>query len=438
MKKQILSALLASACAVSMVTPAFADDPEYDANSSGKQTVTTETNFQDAVIHMNLPATADVIVNPYQAGYVDKGENEDDESDDVTYYESLVSPDMKFESASECAVTVAVEGFIQTYQIQTIGSTWTKVVDNGAAVGDYDLDVQKLETAGLSLDGYDVYIEAEGTKNTVAAAIKTGTTIDTTSGSAGKLLTSTYTVATDSANAKLTVTGFKAATNIKVASTSAKSVSTNSIYMYATVLDEKGEYAGYSKTARSDDTKDMLFSAKLQSVDVLKVKSGTSENMSVGYIKFAGDVATSPKTAWKEALASEGFDVILAWNLKPSANELPVVPDITSVSLKAWDSSSETVSGSELLSAADEDGNYSVSVTASGSYKLEVAASAENKMPVTISVTCSGEAIDESSYDDNTGVLEIKNVSNGSAGVVTVTVSERNKSTSFNINLTVA
>ncbi|MBD5081343.1 MAG: hypothetical protein HDT44_06210 [Ruminococcaceae bacterium] len=385
-KKQILAALLAAACAVSMAVPTFAlteeDKDAIDAaaqekadgnggtvvSNSGSTNVTVDTEVQKPTLAVVLPTTVKVFVNPYRAEvavhYTDPA---DPSTADRYSIDTVLSPEMEVNNFSDCAVKIGVKGSFLTYQYLSSAADLNEI-EPDAATDATGLAITGWNTLSGTVDNTKLYADTNTitTAKNYYAKVTVGDTAQYRLVTVKK--TNAVTTAGKEAPAKLEITGYTASKTIKVGTAAIKDEDTeknNTIFMYVEGSLESGVYPAYAKSvAGVKDTKtgnisktgQFALSAKEASQAVLYLEGGNvtggTATGTTGYIRVSGNAATAPTVTWSELEATDGFETPFVFTVDPVANPKDNGPQITKLT---YPSSTEVTPAS---------GKYNISISA--------------------------------------------------------------------------
>lgn len=329
-KRQILAALLAVSCAVSMAVPAFAADENPELG-----TVETEADkgiddlkdwdlevsatVQNPTLKVTLPKSTSVLVNPYRIE-IKTGSDADD-----TSFDTILSPVMDITNNSGCAIKVNVKGMLQTYTVvdgtpaspaETLDDTHYTITNKN------NVDLTGLQVVGTNI------VEIDAEKGNLVVGTYKAPVMDPDDASKVK------------SKGTFNVSGYVASKTIKVATAAMKDVDaekTNTLFIYVEGKQADGKWApafDAKKIAGVKDTKTgimsttgmMALSAKETTQSILYLESNTTGN-----VRVTGQAATAPTTAWMSL--TDTFDTPFTFVIDAVANPAPPAPVLSKIKL---------------------------------------------------------------------------------------------------------
>lgn len=346
-KKQFLAALLAATCAVSMAVPVFADDEptlgvaendeDQDADALKEWNLEVGTTVQKPTLKVTLPKSTAVLVNPYRIEIdTDGGDGTE------TSFDTVLSPEMDIVNNSGCAIKVGVKGMLQTYT--TVSGTASNLPANINASDDSSTP-KKLYTI-TNKDNWDLSTLKVVTVTSGSTTTKVLVKEDTNSAGDTELRqVGTFKEAVMADNGTtlktagaITVSGYVASKNIKVATAPMKDVDaekTNTLFIYvegkaadgnwATTFDAKA-IAGVvdTKTKVMSTTGMMALTAKENTQNILYLGSGETGN-----VRVTGQAATAPTVSWMSL--TDTFETPFTFVIDAVANQAPAAPVLQKV-----------------------------------------------------------------------------------------------------------
>lgn len=292
MKKQLISAVLAAATALSLSATAFA------AASTDKShfEVPVDTLVTTPKIDITWPTTAGIVLNPYTmsitvtssaSGVTTKVDTTGKTGDDST----VISPELKFTSKSEAEVKITVTGSI-------------------AATTMYDDKGNRLTIQDTNDDG-SLKFEADGKTKVMTDTNPDGTPV-TKPSTKIKIATAPLKQPTwDATGTKLT-----------------PGDTYNSIFLYfeaaASTTGSSTSVTGvYSDKFATSNTNQMVLTSKDTSKELFRIPlNGTA------CAKVRGDVSTMPTVGWDKIVKTEEVNIKLIFDASPVA-KLPEPPAVT-------------------------------------------------------------------------------------------------------------
>lgn len=360
-KRRLLAAFLATACAASLSTSAFAVDIPDDISDDAKQAiqeaidggkgdlitdggtvggVEVDAEVQKPTIAVVLPKKVGVFVNPYRAE-VAIGTDETS-GDPIMSIDTVVSPEMTVVNGSNCAIKINVKGQFVTYKYVDTEPD-TTYTDAGTYTDKTNIKITGWNTIpGLTEE--KLYADTSTTTPHYYVKMKSGVEADgTTPTYHYREVTAKLTPGKDAtATAALVpttyaISGYVATANIKVATAAVKEDSdkTNSIFMYVEGTDTSGKYpAAYNKVVAGVDAKGNV---NVGGQYALAAKEGQGPvlylggNGTTGYMRVTGSSATAPTKTWTEVQETEGFETPFVFIVDPVANaaENPEIKTLT-------------------------------------------------------------------------------------------------------------